>query len=1128
MLLHWCTLEPSGDGSLAAIRFSSPVRVQSIRIFPKDARPFAQHHATVSETEPQAFLLHLYFSAYRVARPDSKEKPKPTNALVPTTLAYAGGEMDFAVPMGNEYATRLIIVRGNFERVSMAIYGDVMSELPPPPTTYEPKPLPTFEPVQISRALDPSNSLDPSALARELLNLIPDAPPLPLAIRLVFCLKPPSDDWDLPEFPYIFAELDADAGEIDFEKASVLTTRPVSDDVEDEVLLRFAENMAQSVGEKVDVDCPFMLYAYLVTYPRPDYYLSNAASQHPNMAKFLVDKLDVSAVFDSANMDEGTLIRLRDAATNSDIARHLNNDYFLQTLLTISKDPSADAETRSAATKLMARVQGWVILEDTLSNTQGDFVTAATLLKEIGTEEAALGVWLESMVTHEDVAATLRENPPMPIPLPHPPYLFGSLKSSISHDEFVAFLRAVIGVAAVLAVYAFADAWPHTLCRERALAIIRLWQGVDGYREIVNHLLLLKQMVFRLDCMMDNDPPRRAGVDAEHILVNLAKDPQAILQPDFIDCILGLKPPLAFITEEERMSMRRAAIVADDGLPGAVDELLRPIDRPPTLKHLRAMRVAFAVIDEELRKDREYDVLQDFWHEGSRGLVGHLVDIFGPLVNEIKSHFTLSPPARKSQELMSGLFRVADELLKLLLRLFPAYPLPSRVVRVLTASVADLFVCTDAADMLYSQSSPTCVAAEEARQSSIDVVRMLSATSSQEGVKVGAEVVLKTLLRHGLHVDNRDPVHHLLQVLCLIDYLLPMSDVGDENEAGWTQRVVPLMMPDLWRFCRVLDTENKLDRGTVGVAEWLINEELKNPTVQLHERVVRQYQITMALRFLLDLAQPSSTSTRILVDCLATGQDASSILTTCLLSLLDQRLSIPVLTELWSRLDTDLRAALAIALLRFVGPDDELDKDSLDDAVAILTSTTIPDKFLDMLHQELDAVLDRYGKNTTGWDTTSCQSRCLPLLDWRINTSKSASGVTTLSITPDRVREVISHEQSERWDSLKEKVHVQDIILPNPPIPLPESIELPLQDVEDLLQPNIPVPSTPPRRALNQDVLGLVTISPPALIRSPASTGLTKTYSNNDFRQLRQTPSARQNTSRLPSMHVDVGVAMVV
>lgn len=183
-------------------------------------------------------------------------------------------------------------------------------------------------------------------------------------------------------------------------------------------------------------------------------------------------------------MDESTLVRLRDAATNADVARYLNTDCFLQAVHATTKDPNADSATQSAAAKLFTRIQGWTVLEDALSNTQGDFVTAATLLKDIGTEEAALGVWLESMITHGDVATALRENPLMPIPLPHPPYLFGNLKSSISHDEFVAFLRAVIGVAAVLAVYAFADAWPHNSCRERALAIIRLWQGVDGYREV--------------------------------------------------------------------------------------------------------------------------------------------------------------------------------------------------------------------------------------------------------------------------------------------------------------------------------------------------------------------------------------------------------------------------------------------------------------------------------------------------------------------------------------------------------------------------------------------------------------------------------------------------------------------
>lgn len=158
-----------------------------------------------------------------------------------------------------------MIVRGNYEYVSLAIYGEIMAELPSPPTTYEPRPLPTLEPIPLTRALDPSNSLDPSALARQLLSLIPDAPPLPLAIRLVFCLKPPSDDWDLPDFPYLHPDLDNETEDFDLEKAFRLTTRPVPDDVSDATLLRFAENVTRSVRSKVCDGCMQSLNAVIET-----------------------------------------------------------------------------------------------------------------------------------------------------------------------------------------------------------------------------------------------------------------------------------------------------------------------------------------------------------------------------------------------------------------------------------------------------------------------------------------------------------------------------------------------------------------------------------------------------------------------------------------------------------------------------------------------------------------------------------------------------------------------------------------------------------------------------------------------------------------------------------------------
>ena len=71
-------------------------------------------------------------------------------------------------------------------------------------------------------------------------------------------------------------------------------------------------------------------------------------------------------------------------------------------------------------------------------------------------------------------------------------------------------------------------------------------------------------------------------------------------------------------------------------------------------------------------------------------------------------------------------------------------------------------------------------------------------------------------------------------------------------------------------------------------------------------------------------------------------------------------------------------------------------------------------------------------------------------------------------------------------------------------------------------------PSTPKGGQKTPDILGTIISPPTALLRSPAATGLTKTYANNDFRSLRQVPSARLNTSRLPSTHGELLPFLVI
>ena len=159
-------------------------------------------------------------------------------------------------------------------------------------------------------------------------------------------------------------------------------------------------------------------------------------------------------------------------------------DWFLEAVRDVESSGIVDQATRALAARLLARLEGVTIFEDAISNTQGDFSRAALALQDIGSQESSFGTWLVSMVTHPDLVDKLSENPMSSSPAQFPPSLLKGAAPSVSHDEFVCFLRAFIGVSCVLAVYAWADSLPEPKCRERTLSILRLWHGVDGYREV--------------------------------------------------------------------------------------------------------------------------------------------------------------------------------------------------------------------------------------------------------------------------------------------------------------------------------------------------------------------------------------------------------------------------------------------------------------------------------------------------------------------------------------------------------------------------------------------------------------------------------------------------------------------
>lgn len=142
-----------------------------------------------------------------------------------------------------------MIVKGNFESVSLAIYGKVADAIPTL-SSYEPRELPSAERTALCSALDPSNSADPTMLALQLLSLNPNTPSLELIIRLMLCLKVPSDDWDLPEFPYLYFHLE-ELDDLDLESIYSCMSKPIPDSSSYESRKRLADRIADLIGPKV-------------------------------------------------------------------------------------------------------------------------------------------------------------------------------------------------------------------------------------------------------------------------------------------------------------------------------------------------------------------------------------------------------------------------------------------------------------------------------------------------------------------------------------------------------------------------------------------------------------------------------------------------------------------------------------------------------------------------------------------------------------------------------------------------------------------------------------------------------------------------------------------------------------
>lgn len=684
----------------------------------------------------------------------------------------------------------------------------------------------------------------------------------------------------------------------------------------------------------------------------------------------------------------------------------------------------------------------------------------------------------------------------------------------------------------------------------------------------------MRQMTYRLECMLpvDDDLPSHAGIDAEHILKTLAAQPSAYLRADFIKVMQNLQGPLNYITNDEVEDLRRLSGVAKHGIAGALDTIVKGPHASSAFQSRLALRIAIATLVSTLDKhsNSEQQIMDALWAEGYNGLSTYLVDRLWESTTVLYSVFSLNIPEKRTHADISSLFHTCLEILHLILRLTTIYPLTSRYITSLTCSIADIFVCSDSADMAYAKESSIYEVAHIGRQSCIEAIGfLLEPPNTLQSAMWHPSTVLKALLIHAKQARDHDVAHFIAQIFWLFENALPVHDSeicsDQQTREDWIRQNLSPILSELGDFYSMLEPLNKvhlmrrlkeLDEGCIGIAEWLLSAELQELSKSTKSALssfadpaqrVALWQVKASFTVLASLLQQASGIRDWALDELLRDEEQLDMLQTCLSSLLEinfcfecvEEVVVALITDRCSDLNKNMRTLLLGTLCRSA----RCRRFNIFDTALQLLQESDEPLFDERTAQEFGEALEEtshsIGEELEGvYDLADLAETIFHILEkvTPLDNSKSVLvlrglGEDSLNAVVTWLTKVLPIGQSTKLEAMRLRWTIS-----GEPRASPEFISssynprLLLDQWEDLLKPPALIPSTPRRRspAQSAEMVGLITVSPPnALLRSPEVKGLTKTYQNNDFRQLRQSSATRQNTSRLPSMHVDVSAIVL-
>ncbi|KDQ08831.1 hypothetical protein BOTBODRAFT_37524 [Botryobasidium botryosum FD-172 SS1] len=1144
MLLLWSpALKPAGESSLAAIRFGAAVQLRSIRIVPDGVAPFAQMPDEVGQTLPHSFDLDLYINAQPLPTV-SEPKPKATNVLIPLSLRYSGQLADFKLDVPQDISSRLLIVKGSFNTLSIAVYGEYAPQTPTDaagPPSYSPKLIQVIEHQPLSSVLDIASTQNPASLARQVLASWPGAPSLSEITRRLSCYRAVGSSVAEPDVLQADLErcLNSESEGGEWLEQAVATLRlPVSEATPEELLSQFFGKFRSCLSDTLEEDQTSFLLEIL----------HSSAWQPVCVAQSFLETCDFTELFEKSPLDENFLLRLRDTCASPHIAQYFGSSERIVEALSQTRDNTrAREEVQKLAGDVLIRIHGWDTISRLLSGDDADLDAAIRWLKGLTDDESAFGLFMSNLFS------TALPQPPSK-PQPHLPELnlgFPCTRPGrASKEDFFTFLRVYIGVAALGLVFAWAVEDQAEPVYARILPIFQIWQSEGGYREIINHIIPSHPMFSSFATLLDLRSNPKLVVNVESVLSCLLEQPSVVRRkfiPDLIELYgSSLMSRVDAASTEEILTLAR----------GGLEDALRTIfntqipdafgSRSLYPYHLALIMVEHSCATSE---DGTASVIGTILRSGRHGFIYHLLDALVHTTELLRTHIATPDQASISPSTFSRVMSISATSLRVIEYFLPMQPLPSRTVIELTRAMILAFGLAESTGRLQIYESPSAAL----RDGCVSVMRALVVSP---GVLSLTSRALETLLTHVFTEELDEPVSALKTIENFLDLILPLP--ADEDSAVWTKQII-LLTAELPRFLLALDIDDRLhlakrlieiDRDDLGMAAWIVRECIKSAEAAFHryvnaahsmeDRAARAelalFHISSTFDFLYRLTDGNMNLTTEIIEDAPTADALERVFKllfeheVIIISVVDFARHIASSSSGLPR--PELESALILTMMRTLRaqsspyPPFAL----LSDSWGVLQKSSGAFGFADIeqMFLELGLVLSHIVGDEQ--IVVECAAVLVSMLEWFGQRSNRLVGLsdTTFEKFHERAVAVLEPAQTDTLNHLRYQLRFSDsppahpIMVQN----IQETVSTTIQSLQEGFARTPSIPSTPPRRpgALHPDVIEMTSLSPLTLFRSPANvvpsmSRTYKTYSKNDFRQLRTSPLA--NTSRPPSMHVD-------